>query len=148
GLELVLHLVPQRGLPQRPLDPLADVAAEAVEPQAEGDVVEDAHHERIGLLEDHADVAADGDRIDAAIVDVGALQPDAALEPEAADEIVHSVERAQHRALAATGGPDETSDPPLLDLDVAVTYGHEAAVIHAIQLAVDHHVAVRRNVRP
>ena len=35
-----------------------------------------------GLLEDHADVAADGDRVDVAGVDVVAVELDVALEPE------------------------------------------------------------------
>ena len=72
-------------LPQRLLDSLGHVALEAVEPQAEGDVVEDAHRERVRLLEHHADVAAHGDRIDAPLVDVLAVEVHVALEAEAAD---------------------------------------------------------------
>jgi hypothetical protein len=59
-LQLVLDLVPQRGLAQRPLDALVHVAlAEVlVQAHAEGDVLVDRHRERRGLLEHHADLRA------------------------------------------------------------------------------------------
>ena len=63
-LEFVLDLVPQRGLAQRRFDLVIDGALVAIEPQSERDVAKDAHRERIGLLEDHPDVTAHGDRID------------------------------------------------------------------------------------
>ena len=109
-VQLVLDLVPQRGAAQRLLDLLGHVAAVAVQPQAEGHVAVDAHGERVGLLEHHADVAAHRDRVDGRVVDVLAAEVDVALEAEAADQVVHAVEAAQHRALAAAGRADEGRD--------------------------------------
>ena len=77
----------------------------AVQAQAEGDVVVDARGERIGLLEDHADIAAHGNRVDRGIVDVAPAVMDVAFEAKAAHEVVHAVEAAQYRALAAPEGP-------------------------------------------
>ena len=42
------------------------------------------------------------------------------LEAEAADQVVHAVEAAQDRALAAAGWADEARDLAALDLHVAV----------------------------
>ena len=41
------------------------------------------------------------------VVDVLAAEVDVALEAEAAHQVVHAVEAAQHRALAAAGRADE-----------------------------------------
>src|SRR6185436_12954942 len=61
------------------------------------------------------------------------------LEAEAPDEIVHAVERPQHRALSAAGRPDEAGDLALLHLDLAVSHGEKVAVEDLVELAVDHH---------
>ncbi len=115
-LQLVLDLVPQRRLPERLLDPLGHGTLEPVQPETERHVLEDAHRERIGLLEDHADVAPHRHRIDVPTVHVLAVEVDLSLEAESPDQIVHPVEGAQDRALAAPGGPDEAGDLPFLDL--------------------------------
>src|SRR6185436_19515643 len=136
-LELVLDLVPERGLPEGLLDPIGDLALEAIELEPERHVVEDAHRERIWLLEDHADVPAHGHRVDVPRVDVLALEVDVSLKAKAPDEVVHAVQAAQHGALAAAGRPDEPRDHASLYHDVAVAHGEEAPV-DLIQLAVDH----------
>ena len=57
-LELVLDLVPECGAAQRLLDEVVHVVdLHAGDPRAVGDVVVDRLRERVGLLEDHADVA-------------------------------------------------------------------------------------------
>ena len=60
-LQPVLDLVPQRRAAQRFLDDVVEFALlrHAGDPWAVGDVVVDALGERVGLLEHHADVAAD-----------------------------------------------------------------------------------------
>ena len=73
-LEPVLHLVPQGGPAQRPLDDL--VEARPCEPghlRAVGDVVVDRLRERVRLLEHHADAAPHLDRVDLRVVEVDAV---------------------------------------------------------------------------
>ena len=76
--EPVLHLVPERGLPQRPLDDVVELAprgSRAVHPEPGGHVVVDRHRrERRGPLEDHADPAPQLHRVDPRRVDVRAVE--------------------------------------------------------------------------
>jgi hypothetical protein len=136
-LQLVLDLVPERGLAERALDALGHRALEAVQAQPEGDVVEDAHREGVRLLEDHADVAPHRHRIHAPAVHVLALELNVTLEAEAADQVVHPVERPEHRALPAAGGTDEAGDLAPMDLHVAVPDRQERTVVDLFELAVD-----------
>ena len=69
-LQLVLDLVPQRGSAQCLLHSFSRVSREPVQAQSERDVVVDGRRKRIRLLEDHPDEPADGDRIDAGLVDI------------------------------------------------------------------------------
>src|SRR5581483_6348720 len=121
-VELVLHLVPQGGAGQRPLDDLVEALLLAVQPGAEGDVVVDRLREGVGLLEHHADPAADLGGVDPVAVDVMTLVLDRAPHPGRRDEVVHAVETPQDRALAAAGRPDEGGD--LVGGDVAGDAGH------------------------
>src|SRR5215468_10818644 len=136
-LELVLHLVPQSGPGQGLLDPVRHLALVSVELEPEGHVVEDAHLERVGLLEYHADVAAEHHGIDVTRIHVLAMEVHVALEAEAVDEVVHAVEAPQHRALAAARGADEARDLAFLDGHVAIPHGEELAVEHLLEVAVD-----------
>src|SRR5262249_33369435 len=138
---LVLHLVPQRRLPQGLLHALADIAPEAVEAEPEGHVVEDAHGKRVGLLEHHPDVPAHRDRVHPPPVDLLSGEVDAALEPETANEIVHAIEGPEHGALAAPRRSDEAGDLALGDPHVAVADGEEAPVVNLAEVAIDHDVA-------
>ena len=124
------------------LHAVAQVALVAIEAQAERDVVENAHRERVGLLEHHADVTAHHHRVDALAVDILAEEVHMALETEALDQVVHAVEAAQHGALAATGRADEAGDLVLLDRHMAVAHGQEVAVENLVQLAVHDHGGV------
>ena len=87
----------------------------AVEPQAEGDVVVDAHGERVGLLEHHADVAADDDRVDRLGVDVLAEEVDVALEAEAG---IRSFMRFRLRSTVLLPQPDGPMKPVILPLSI------------------------------
>ena len=109
-VELVLHLVPESRPAKGLFDLLRLVALEAVEPQAEGDVAIDAHRERVRLLEDHADVAADRHRVNGRVVDVLAVEVHVPLEAETAHQVVHAVQTAEHRALAAARWANEGRD--------------------------------------
>jgi hypothetical protein len=65
------------------LDAVTQVALVAVEAQAKGDVVEDAHRERVRLLKHHADIAAHDHWIDALAIDVLAEEMHMAFEAKA-----------------------------------------------------------------
>jgi hypothetical protein len=136
-LAFVLHLVPQRRPAQRMLHALADTALEAVEAQPKRDIVKDAHRERIGLLEHHADVAPHDDGVDVLAVDVLAEEIDVAFQLEPLDQVVHAVETAQNGALAAAGRTDEAGDLALLDRHVAVADGKEVSIQDLLHLTVD-----------
>ena len=124
----VLDLVPQRRLAQGALDALVEIVLEAEHARPEGDVVADRLRKRVGLLEHHPDAPAHLDRIDPGRVEVGAVVEHRALDRGARDEVVHAVERAQDRALAAAGGADEGRDLALAHLERDVPHGRDAVV--------------------
>ena len=132
GLEAVLDLVPQGGLAEAALDDLVEGGAllgDAGGAGAVGHVVVDRLGERVGLLEDHPDPAPDLDRVDLAVVEVDAVVVERALDPGDLDEVVHAVEAAQHRGLAAARRADEGGDLVLLDVELDVAHGPEVAVV-------------------
>jgi hypothetical protein len=91
----------------------------ALDAETVGDVLVDGFGERVRLLEDHADALAQLDDVHARVVDVDPVDPDlAGGDARAVDQVVHAVEAAQERALAAAGGPDEGGDLPLGMLSV------------------------------
>src|SRR4029450_13874174 len=104
--------------------------------EPERDVAVDAHREGIGLLEDHADVAAHRDRIDLGVVDVLATEVDLTLEAEAAHQVVHAVEAAERGALPAARRTDEGRDGPLVDLHLDVANRLELPVEQLVDPAV------------
>ena len=110
GVELVLDLVPDRRAAQRLFDPLVHIglAELLVEPDAEGDIVVDRHRERRRLLEHHADAGAQA--VDVQLGDRGCSRRRAAPRLSARwprIEVVHAVEHAQQRRLAAARRADE-----------------------------------------
>src|SRR5271156_6852159 len=115
--QLVLDLIPQRRGAQRLLDSVLHLAFVSIEPQAKGDVAENAHCERIRLLKDHSYMTANRDRIDLVSIDVLTAEDHVSLEPEPAHQIVHSVEAAQCRTLPASGWSDECRDGAATDFD-------------------------------
>jgi hypothetical protein len=119
------------------LDPLLAVALVAVQAQAEGDVLEDAHRKWVRLLEHHPDVAAHNHRVDALAVDILAEKLHVADEAEGRDQVVHAVEAAQHGALTAAGRANEARDFPFHDRDVALPHRQELAVVDLVDLGID-----------
>ena len=116
-LEPVLHLVPERGLANRALDALVEVRSFMPSTRGtEGDVVVDRLRERVRLLEDHADPPSHLDRIDRGRVEVLAVVEHASSTTAPGNEVVHPVEAADERALAAAGRADEGGDEVLPDL--------------------------------
>jgi hypothetical protein len=101
--EVVLHLVPERRLLQRRLDDLVELrlVLDPVAARPVGDVLEHRHRERVRLLEDEPDPLPDLHRLGVGRHDVLAVEQDLALDVGARDQVVHPVEAAQDRALAA-----------------------------------------------
>ncbi|MCY1179111.1 hypothetical protein D9M73_194920 [compost metagenome] len=118
------------------LHAIAQVAFVAVQAQAEGHIVEDAHRERVGLLEHHADIAAHYNRVDALAVDILPKKVHMAFETEALHQVIHTVQATQHGTLAAARRADETGDLVFPDRHMAVTHGHEVTVENLVELAV------------
>ncbi|KAG1245367.1 hypothetical protein G6F65_021269 [Rhizopus arrhizus] len=138
-MQLVLHFVPQRGLAQRPFHALVHLAlGQAFEQaHAEGDVVVDAHRERRGLLEHHADLGADQRNIGLGGQQVLAVQHDFAFGALARVELEHAVECAQKRRLTAARRADEGRDLLLLDRHVHIADRMELAVVEVQVLDLD-----------
>src|SRR5262249_39766093 len=111
-LQPVLDLVPERRGLQAALDRRTEPGPGpfSVDAQRVRHVVEDRHGEGVGLLEHHADAAAEVDHVHTADVDVGAVEEELALDPYAVDQIVETVHTAQQRALATAGGTDQGRD--------------------------------------
>jgi hypothetical protein len=99
-VEAVLRLVPQRGAAQRFLHDLVQlrlVGGQPVDARAVGDVVVDRLRERVGLLEDHADLGAQLHRVDAIVVDILAVERD--LPSTRATSIVSFIRLRQRRKV-------------------------------------------------
>ena len=109
AIEPVLDLVPERRVPQAPFANLHQhvAVALAVNPRPVRDVLEDALWKRIGALKHHAYAMTDRHGIHGGRVDVLAVQADAAAHARVGIQIVHAVERANERGLAAAGRPDQ-----------------------------------------
>ena len=140
-LQPVLDLVPERGAAQAGLDALVEAVLQPERAGPEGDVVVDRLGERVGLLEDHADPAADLDRVDVPGVEILAVIRHGALDGRARDQVVHPVEAADEGRLAAPGRPDERRHGLLVDVD-ADALQRELAVVGDVQVGdVEHGLA-------
>ena len=100
------------------LDALLDLLAAELEVQAQGigDVVEDAHREGGGLLEDHAHATAKGEEVGLGVKNVLAIEKDLTLGALAAMEGVDAVVGAQVGGFAAAGGTDDGGNLALGDV--------------------------------
>ena len=109
GVQLVLHLGPQRGPLQRRFDARVHLRLRQllIEADAEGDVVIDRHRKRRRLLEHHADARAQKIEVEAGREDVLPVEHHLALGALAGIEVIHAVEHAQKRRLAAARRADE-----------------------------------------
>src|SRR5664280_2754315 len=130
GVELVLALVPQRGALQRMLHAALQVGFRQplVQPDAEGDILENRHRERRRLLKHHADLGAQQIEVlrrRQNILIVELYMPTVAL---VRIEVVHAVEDAQQRGLAATGRTDEGGHLALIQRAIDVLQGTVIAI--------------------
>ena len=128
GLEPVLDLVPERRLLKRAFDAPVEIVLPAEDARAEGDVVVDRLRKRVRLLEDHADALADFDRVDLRPVEVEAVVEELAVHLRSGDEVVHAVEAADERALAAARGADHRRHLVRRDVERDAADGGLAAV--------------------
>src|ERR1700690_965289 len=109
GVKLVLDLLPQGGALQRMLNAALQVGFRQplVQPDAEGDILENRHRERRRLLEHHADLGTQQIEVLRGaenILVVELYMPGGALVPI---KVVHAVEDAQQRGFAAARRADE-----------------------------------------
>ena len=96
--EIVLHLVPQRGLLEAPLDGLVELPAipDAVQAKCCRDVVVHGHRrERVRLLENHPHAATDRDRI--VRVDVLVVEQHLTFHPGLRHGLVQPVQASDQR---------------------------------------------------
>ncbi len=116
-VEVVLDLLEETGPVERAVDfrlqRLLALPPRALLAQHVGDVVEDAHRERVGLLEDHRHPAPQQGRLDQPDVDV--VEQDAAAQRRRAGQLGEPVERAQQGRLAAARGADQRQHLALAD---------------------------------
>src|SRR5690606_551749 len=111
--ETILHFLEQAGAAQRGNDDFVQfglAVGEPVDARAIGDVLIDRLGERVRLLEHHADPGPQFDHVDALVVDILAVERDLAGDAAALDGVVHAVEAAQERRLAAAGRADQRGD--------------------------------------
>ena len=103
----------------------------AVDAQAVGHVLEDGLREGIGLLENHAHLAAQINNVHGLCHDILSFQGDFTLDATDRNKIVHAVQAAQKRGLATSGRPDECCHGPFREIHAHIVQGFLAAVIHA-----------------
>ena len=132
--------------PEAFLDPFVHLGAalrQPVDADAVGDVLEDGLRKGIRLLEDHPHAAAERDHVGARGVDVPAFDDDLSLDPRPRDDVVHPVQGAQERALAAARRPDEGRHQVRRDLDGDVFERPLRAVEEVQALDVDRDGVIR-----
>ena len=136
GMQPVLHLVPQRAAGQRPFHALVHLRLGQllVQLHAERDVVVDRHRKRRRLLEHHADPRAQRIQVDRRVDDVLAVHHHLAGGALAGIEVVHPVQHAQQRGLAAAGRADHAGHLAVRKIQVDALQRAVAAV-EEIQVA-------------
>ena len=98
------------------------------QPRAEGDVVVDRLRERVRLLEHHADALADLHGVDVRRVEILPVIDDLPVHSRGRDQIVHPVQTADERRLAAARRADQRCDLAMRQLEVDARDGFVGAV--------------------
>src|SRR5690606_40621395 len=101
--------------------------------------------ERVRLLEDHADAAPDLDGVHVRAVRVHVVEQDLAFDARGRHQVVHAVQAAEQRALAAARRADEGDDAPRRDPDRDLAHGGRAVVGHAQSARLQCRLAGRRD---
>ncbi|MCY1437076.1 hypothetical protein D9M71_532250 [compost metagenome] len=132
-MQAVLDLFPQRRALERPLHGFVEhtLLVDALDAQAVDHVLVDGLGERVGLLEHHADPAAQLGNVFALAVDVVAVEVDRAFHAAAVNQVVHAVEGTQQGRLAAAGRADEGGHALLGDVHADIEQGLLVAVVQA-----------------
>src|SRR5205085_5830118 len=108
-VEAVLHFIPESGRTKASLDGFIDQAAlrDPRNPQAVGNIVVDRFRKWIRFLEHHPDAAPEVDHVDSRCVDIDAFDANrAARDPGPFNQVIHSIQTAQQRGLAASRWSD------------------------------------------
>src|SRR5262245_36750030 len=111
------------------LDACGHIALIAVQRQAKGNVVKIIHAKGSGLLEDHADIAAYGDRVHVGGVNVLAAEMYMPFETKATHQVIHAIETAQGGTLATARRANKGRDLALFNGNMAVADGEKFAVV-------------------
>ncbi len=125
-LQMVLHFIPESGMPQAFFDGLGDGELGAVDPKAVGNVVENGLGEGVRTLKNHADAAAIGG--DVLGQDILAVEKNLAFEPCAPHRLVHAVKGTQERRFATARRTDERGDFVRGDSQVDIEEGLLVAI--------------------
>ena len=142
-LQPVLHFFPQAGALQRAVHDLVEldaVAREPVDARPVGHVLVDRLRERIRLLEHHADARAQLHHVLLLVVDVLAVEQDGSFDARARNRVVHAIEAAQERGLAAARRADHGQHLVLGDVDAHLLDGMLLAVIHVDVAAAENRI--------
>ena len=139
-LQIVLDLVPEGCLGEAFLDEVVHIRLDVIDAGPVGDVVVDRLRKHVRLLEDHADLPANLDRIDVRAVDVDAVVREQALDLGPGDEIVHAVEGPQEGRLSAAAWTNERGDLALGNGEGDLTDCLVRTVGDSKVLQVEHHV--------
>src|SRR6266404_613148 len=109
GVELVLDLGPQGAALQRLFDTAVEFALGQlfIQTDSEGDVFVDRHRKRRRFLEHHADPRPQQVQVEPGFENVLAVEQHLTLGALTGIEIVHPIENAKQRRLAAARGTDE-----------------------------------------
>src|SRR5437762_10126757 len=107
-VQVVLHFVPERSVPQAFFDGLGDGKFGTVDFQTVGNVVENGLGVRIGALKAHAQEPAQSCKV-LPLDDLSSKQ-DFATEASATDGLVHAIEGTKKSGFAAAGRADERGD--------------------------------------
>ena len=127
---------------QRLLDAIVEAFLPPEHAGPEGDVVVDRLRERVRLLEDHPDLLPHLDGVDV-LSRRGPRRGTAPCRaPRAGDQVVHVVEDADERALAAAGRADDRRHLVAVDRQRDLAHRQVAVVGHADALHVEHEVFV------
>ena len=96
-MESILDFIPDGGIFQAQLDRFIQscLVINTGNAQTIDDILLDRFGERIRLLKDHADTAAQRDYVGCGIVNLCAVKADAAINPGTLNQIIHPVEAAQ-----------------------------------------------------
>ena len=132
-VQAILDLIPKIGPAQGPLHQVVRVRLGDVlliEPDAGQNILPDGHgRERIGPLEDHADIPSHLDRVYIRSVKVSTLQQHLPAHMRPWGDLVHAVKGAQNRGLATAGRTDKSSDLVGLNAHVHVLNGQKVSVV-------------------